>query len=242
MFGIYTKLESPPETLDNIRRLWPKLWAHVSDPARHNVGFRLATFGASGDTDQAKLARQLLDLVDAAAYLTPEMREIEVNEALDDLLSAHYGWNNFHNEVPIARRLAALVGQLGTVPASLTEKYVVRIVDAYLTNGSGVSRGAKPHYLQLMIKFDPDQASIALRSFTDPEHRRQARPATEPRALGGAAGPPRGQTHQPLRAGAAACRPGVQRPPTPTCQRHEDQTPVGTLTLKHSRARLGSSD
>lgn len=169
MFGIYTKTESTPETLDNIRRLWPKLWDHVSEPARHNVGFRLAHFIASGDTDQAERARQLVDLVDATAYLTPEMREIEVNEALDDLRSAHRGWNNFYNELPIARRLAALVGQLGTVPASLTKKYVLTLVDVYLTNGNGVAEAAEPFYLELMIKFDPDQASIAVRSFTEPD-------------------------------------------------------------------------
>ena len=169
MLGIYTNLVSTPETLDNIRRLWSKLWEFVSEPARNNIGFRLGSFKATGDADYAERVRQLIDLVGAAAYLPQEMREVEVNEALDDLLAAHYEWHNFYNEVPIARRLAELVGQLGSVPASLTDKYVLSVVEVFLTNGNGTAWNAEPYYQELIGKFDPEQASIALRSFTDPD-------------------------------------------------------------------------
>lgn len=167
MFDAYTKPATPPETLDNIRRLWPNLWAHVSEPARHRVGFRLSSFKASGDGDQAERARQLIDLVGAAAYLAKEMREAEANAALDDLAGAHYDYGNFYSEPPIARKLAELVGQLGSVPDSLTGKYVLTLVKVFLTNGNGTAWNAEPYYTELIGKFDPDQASIALRSFTD---------------------------------------------------------------------------
>ncbi|OLZ72608.1 hypothetical protein AVW11_04150 [Streptomyces amritsarensis] len=167
LFSTYTTTSSTPETLDNIRRLWPKLWEHVSEDARHNFGFRLGNFNASGDHEQAVLARQLIDLVDGTTYLPEEEREVEVNQALEELVQVHNEWNNFYNERPVARRLSDLVGQLGVVPKALTQKYVLNIVDVFLTNGHGIALAADPIYRDLIGKFDPEQASIALRSFTD---------------------------------------------------------------------------
>lgn len=95
------------------------------------------------------------------------MHEAEVNAALDDLVGAHYDYGNFYSEPPVARKLAELVGQLGSVPDSLTDKYVLTLVEVFLTNGNGTAWNAEPYYTELISKFDPDEASIALRSFTD---------------------------------------------------------------------------
>ncbi|GGP56207.1 hypothetical protein GCM10010231_29010 [Streptomyces sindenensis] len=167
-FGRYTDLTTGPETLDNIRRLWPELWNQVSDEARYNFGFRLGRFRANGDQEQADLARQLIDLVNGATYLPSEERAWEIDAALDELIDAHNNWNNFYNEPSIARRLQELVGQHGDVPEGLSRKYVLGIVEVFLTNGNGVAVNADPVYRDLITRFDPQQASLALRAFADP--------------------------------------------------------------------------
>ncbi|MFE7111204.1 hypothetical protein ACFU98_32550 [Streptomyces sp. NPDC057575] len=167
-FGRYTTLTTGPETLDNIRRLWPELWQQVSEETRYNFGFRLGRFRANGDQEQAEHARQLIDLAEGATYLPAEERAWELDGALDDLIDAHNGWSNFYTEPPIARRLQELVGQHGDVPEGLSRKYVLGIIEAFLSNGNGIAVNADPVYRDLIARFNPQQASLALRAFTDP--------------------------------------------------------------------------
>jgi hypothetical protein len=167
LFGRYTDLTTGPETLDNIRRLWSDLWDRVSDETRYNFGFRLGRFRANGDQDQAVLARQLIDLANGATYLPSEERAWEIDSALDELIDAHNNWNNFYTEPPIARRLQELVGQHGDIPDGLSRKYVFGVIEVFLTNGNGVARFADPTYQDLIRTFDPQQASLAMRAFTD---------------------------------------------------------------------------
>ncbi|MFI6263473.1 hypothetical protein [Micromonospora sp. NPDC051006] len=169
LFGRYTDLTTTQDTLDNILRLWPALWNRTSDEIRYNFGFRLGRFRANGDQAEATLARQLIDLVDGAAYLTVEERSWEIDSTLDELRDVHYAWSNFYNEPPVARRLREVVGQNSAIPASLNRKYVLGLVEVFLTNGSGVAVSADPIYQELIEKFTPEQASVALRSFTDPD-------------------------------------------------------------------------
>ncbi|MFJ8755496.1 hypothetical protein [Streptomyces cyaneofuscatus] len=166
-FGRYTTLTTGPETLDNIRRLWPELWQQVSEETRYNFGFRLGRFRANGDQEQADLARQLIDLAEGATYLPSEERAWEIDGALDELIDAHNAWSNFYTEPPIARRLQELVGQHGDVPEGLNRKYVFGIIEAFLTNGNGIAVNADPVYRDLITRFNPQQASLALRAFTD---------------------------------------------------------------------------
>ncbi|AKN75672.1 hypothetical protein QR97_31430 [Streptomyces sp. PBH53] len=169
LFGVYTTVGGEPHALDNIRELWPKLWPYVSEDTRFWAGTRLARFLANADQAQAVLARQLIDLVQGGSYLPQEIKVTELAEALEELLNVHLAWDNFYNEPRVARRLAELVGQHGSVPDNLVRQYVKTLVTVFLTNGHGEAKAANPIYLDLIGRFDPEQASIALRAFTDAE-------------------------------------------------------------------------
>ncbi|WP_189160632.1 hypothetical protein [Lentzea pudingi] len=167
LFGIYTDPEATPDTLDNVRSLWPQLWQYLSENARFDCGIKLSRFHANADADRAARARELLNLVDGTAYLPEYERTAELAQALDELNSAHEGWNNFSEEALPAARLLNLVGKYGQVPAQLNSRYVAQIVYVFLTNGHGTSWAADPTYEQLIRLFDSDQAALALRSFTE---------------------------------------------------------------------------
>jgi hypothetical protein len=165
LFGIYTLPDSTPDTLDNVRQLWPALWPNISESARNDCGVKLARFRANADNDRADRARELLELVDGAAYLPEEERAAEIAQALDDLYNAHEGWNNFYNEPPVAQRLLNLVGRYGQVPTQLARRHVGYLVYVFLTNGHGLAWSADPIYKELISRFDGEQAALALRSF-----------------------------------------------------------------------------
>lgn len=167
LFGLYVAPERTPTIADNVRMLWPELWPHVSEDRRFAYGIRHGRFAASADTDQATASRELLDLVDGAAYLPEATRAVEIDTALDELRSAHVGMNNFYTEVAPARRLSALVGRRGDLPEAVTTKYVRTLVKVFLGNGYGTSFSGEPYYRRLLESFDVRLARVALRAFLD---------------------------------------------------------------------------
>lgn len=169
LFGLYTAPNRTPVIADNVRTLWPKLWPFLSEDARHGFGVRHARARASADTEVATAARELLDLVDGAAYLNADVRAAEISEALDALMDAHQSWNNFANEISPARRLAALAGVEGDIPRPVREQYVNTLVRTFLGNRSGIAWAAAEVYQSLLEQLDSDAASRMLRSFMDPD-------------------------------------------------------------------------
>lgn len=168
LFGLYVDPTRTAIVADNVLALWPHLWPEVEEQARHGFGLRYGRFVASADTDQATAARELLDLVDGAAYLPARERAVEIDAAVDSLLAAHRGYNNFYAEVTPARELSRLVGDKGDVPANVDVKYILALTEVYLGNAYGVSRAAESTYEDLLNRLDTRQAARALRTFTNP--------------------------------------------------------------------------
>jgi hypothetical protein len=168
LFGIYTAPDRTPIVADNVRLLWPRLWPFVRDATRSSYGLRQARAIASAETGFATAARELIDLVNGTAYLTTEVRAVDMSEALDLLSAAHNGLNNFYNEPAPARRVLDLAGGRGDVPDAVRDRYIHVIVDCFLGNGYGVSGAAEPLYEQMLGRFSSGDAGIALRLFIDP--------------------------------------------------------------------------
>lgn len=168
LFGIYSSTSSEAQARTNVRQLFPSLWPYLPEDARYQFGIRYGRFVANGDQGPADLARELLDEVEAQRYLPTQTRIVELDVALDDLYSTHHGYDNFHTEPLPARTLRKLVGPTPHVPVENRTKYVHTVVDCYLGNPWGVSTAASGVYTELVEAFTPDEALIALLSFTTP--------------------------------------------------------------------------
>jgi hypothetical protein len=164
-FGIYVDPTSTSQVRQNIHLLAPRLWPQVDEHTRGQFGIRYAQYAASADQDRKALARQFLEKVDGLAYIPDDLRAAEIDTALQDLLTAHRGFNNFYNEPPFARRLAALMKPPAKLPHVVAEDYVLGLVEAFLTNGNGVAWAADPIYSTLLSQLDEGQALVALLSF-----------------------------------------------------------------------------
>ncbi|MFF9408958.1 hypothetical protein ACF1B0_26045 [Streptomyces anandii] len=165
LFGIYTRIGTDEQTKANVRLLMPELWPHLSDDTRRQFGVRAARFRANQDKEQARLARELLETVDAISFLPDDIRVPEIDAAIETLLSTHAGWDNFRNEYAPATRLAELVGAPPSVPEEVMHKYVDSLVWVFLTNGSGESWTASPIYERLLRGLTVEEAAYALTSF-----------------------------------------------------------------------------
>lgn len=166
LFGIYCQADTIEETRDNVRLLFPSLWDSVSETQRQQLGVKYGRYVANGDDDEAEWARELLDAVDGVAYLPEPIRVADIASAVDELLRAHRGWDNFYAEPPRARLLEGIVGDRG-VPDGVREDYVLALVEVFLTNGHGVAWNAEPVYRRLMDQFTRREAQVALLAFTN---------------------------------------------------------------------------
>lgn len=136
--------------------------------ARKSFGLRQGRASASTETDFATAARELIDLVNGTAYLTSEVRAIDMSDALDLLSSAHHGLENFYNEPTPARRVLDVAGEKGDVPDAVRERYIRVVADSFLGNGYGVSTGAEVSYRKMLARLSSKDAGLALRLFLDP--------------------------------------------------------------------------
>ncbi len=166
-FGIYTKSDTDSQVLQNINRLLPLIWDRVDEDTRNSFGLKYGNFVANGYQDEKKLAREFLQLVDGESYIPDDLRIVEIETAIDNLASAHRGFNNFYNEPSFARQLQRIIGTPPRVPKSLDKKYTLTLVDVFLTNGNGVAHAADSIYETLLSNLSSHQANIAALSFTN---------------------------------------------------------------------------
>jgi hypothetical protein len=167
LFGIYTRPDTPVSVQENIHRLLPYLWEHIDETTKSQFGVRYGKFVANNDQREQELAKAFLEIVNGTSYIPEQLLAAEIEIALDNLLDAHRGLNNYYNEPFFARELSRLIGNTGKIPNEINRKYVLTLVEVFLTNGNGVAWNAEPIYLELMKLFDSNQALIAILSFYD---------------------------------------------------------------------------
>jgi hypothetical protein len=166
-FGIYTKPDTDSQTIQNINKLLPLIWNRVDEDTKNAFGLKYGNFVANNYQHEKKLSREFLQLVNSESYIPDDLRIVEIETAINNLLSAHRGYNNFYNEPSFARQLSRIVGEPPKVPKTLSKKYVLSLVEVFLTNGNGVAVSAQPIYEDLLSKLDSYQANVAVLSFTD---------------------------------------------------------------------------
>lgn len=145
LFGLYVDPDRTPTVADNVRLLWPEIWPLLDDDSRYSFGNRFGRFAANADVGQASASRELLDFVGGQSYLPEVTRQAEIDAAVDALLIAHQGFDNFYNEPGAARVLHELVGDGAHVPDGVAPKYAKAVTRVFLGNGHGVAHGALPH-------------------------------------------------------------------------------------------------
>lgn len=153
VYGMYTDPQLDVQIRNNLKIVAPSLWSNCSDESKKNLGLKYAMFSANADLDRKNLAHEFLQFVEGLAYLPKEQIVLDMNQALDNLLHVHNGHNNFHNEPPHARLLAAYVPTTGEIPDLVLEKYVKVVTMCAIGNGYGVSDAANTYYKVLINRF-----------------------------------------------------------------------------------------
>ncbi|MCJ8345593.1 hypothetical protein MJH12_08630 [bacterium] len=164
--GIYTDSQTTPQTRVNIQYLLPHLWHLLENETKYDIGLRYAKHTANNSQELQALTKAFLEVVDGMSFIPDNLKAVEISNSIQNLLVAHRNNNNFHSEPPFARELSRVVGQTGNIPKEIRVKYVLCIVEVFLTNGLGVAWNAEPIYTGLINSFSQEEALISLLSFS----------------------------------------------------------------------------
>jgi len=167
LFGIYTRADSPSNARDNVRKLISYLWDRVDEETRRGFGLSYGKFIVNSDQQEKQWARDFLEHVSGLQYIPDNLKAVEIENALEQLLTAHRGQENFYSEPTFARQLERIVGAHGDIPKQVNQRYVHGLVEVFLTNGYGIAWNAEPVYENLLQKLDSEQALIATLSFRE---------------------------------------------------------------------------
>ncbi|KAA1180719.1 hypothetical protein [Paenibacillus sp. B2(2019)] len=153
VFGMYTTVDLGASVRNNLNLIAPSLWKSSNKQAKFDIGLKYAIFSANAELDRKQFAHDFLILVDGLAFMPSDIRASHIDQALDSLSSAHYGWDNFYHEGSPARLLASYIPDTGEIPESVMSKYIKVLTICRIGNPYGVSGYAQQYYDEMISKF-----------------------------------------------------------------------------------------
>ena len=96
----------------------------------------------SGSKDKRINSTNFIEAIGQLNSLSDVEKISAFRKAINHLITAHYGMNNFYNEPPFAERLQELSEKITPIPEPIIEKYVEVNLECYVGNSYGVSWAA----------------------------------------------------------------------------------------------------
>lgn len=160
LFGMIHGIYCDPSTLEfvrlNIIDLYLPYSEKLTSSIRSNLINQHSEYRAKGDTQRSAISQQFFEKISLFALLDDSEKHTIISKAVNQLWNVHQSWNNFYNEPPFAERLAELSKQ-GSLPKSIQEEFVEKVVGCYIGNEYGISEMAKPFYLEMIREFSPKE-------------------------------------------------------------------------------------
>lgn len=140
--------------LANLNSILPMLWEGIREPERLQVGRTYAEAYSAGMTVATQGIKQALLKVKGFDFVPESLRSDSFVKAAEEIIKAHEGWDNFHNELAPVRTLE----KMGSViPAHAISQCVSALMCVILGNSYGYSRSASPVAEEMLDKLTPDR-------------------------------------------------------------------------------------
>jgi hypothetical protein len=169
VFGMFCDPKIAVNVKQNIRLICSAIWKMVPEDAKHEIGMKYATFAANADIARRDAAKDFLVIVDGLPYLPADSLTLEISEKIQNLLTAHLGYNNFYNEPAHAKALVPYISKAGTIPDSVRFQYVKTVMMCSIGNGYGVSVAAYSFYERMLEHFTDSEIWCLVGLVTDSE-------------------------------------------------------------------------
>ncbi|WP_395442926.1 hypothetical protein [Caulobacter sp. UC70_42] len=150
LFGIYVAADTDPSVRKNISLIAPALWATCKDDTKYKLGVVLEGYNVNLYKEKYALGEQFFGGVGGNAYRSQSERVIIVDCLITDLRDKHNGWDNFHNEPPVAAELYSYNPDQASILENLAQRLFKTVLMCRIGRGvtynGGVSPGARGYY------------------------------------------------------------------------------------------------
>ncbi|HAJ0100545.1 TPA: hypothetical protein HL365_23260, partial [Escherichia coli] len=127
IFGMYIGAGANNILKKNISEIAPTVWECADNNIKYKLGVALDGYRTNLHNDKFLAGNEFFEFCSGNKFKTLEARVILLDEYLDDLSSAHSGWDNFYNEVPHARKILSYISNESDIPNERKEK-LIRII------------------------------------------------------------------------------------------------------------------
>ena len=173
LFSMYVSNDIESTVKNNILNLAPYVWNEAAESKKYDLGLRVDFYKANLDLEKTSAAEIFFEKCDGKRYLSLNARIVQLDGLCDSLKSAHYGWDNFYNEVPLAREIMSYIKKSEDIPKEREEKIIEAMLICRLGRNvsycNGVSPNGKPFYDSFIDLLSSAQVTIMLKSILKPE-------------------------------------------------------------------------
>ena len=146
-------------------------WKYLGDDDRYKLGEKIDAYRSAVETYKVKQAELFFERCNGKRYYSSDHRLIQLSQKCEQLKQVHNSWDNFINEIPVAREIMSLAPELSDIPDMRKELLVETFLLCRIGNGvyynEGVSQGAKIYYDSFFKKFNDEFVKIALKKLSD---------------------------------------------------------------------------
>ncbi len=144
IFGMYVGAGANNILKKNISEIAPTVWEYASDNLKYKLGVVLDGYRTNLHRDKFSAGNDFFEFCSGNKFKTLDARVILLDEHLDDLTSAHSGWDNFYTEVPHARKILSYISNEADIPNERKEKLIRIILSCRIGNGVSYNFGVSP--------------------------------------------------------------------------------------------------
>ena len=162
LFGIFVSknYEGKQVVLNNFLSLSMISWKYTSDSFKYGLGEKLDVFRSQLDEYKINQSELFFEKVDGKKYYSTDHKAIQLSVKCEQLRNAHFNWDNYANETPIAREILELVPSSSDIPEIrkdiLVETFLICRIGKNVSYQNGVSPGGRLYYDKFFQNSDED--------------------------------------------------------------------------------------
>lgn len=178
LFGIFISPDNSKNTIrrKNILSLSIIAWEYSTEAAKYGLGEKIDSYRANLDEYKTQQSELFFEKCKGQKYYTTDAKTIKITLLCEQLENAHYGWDNYANEVPIARDIMSMIPSVSDIPKIRLESLIRIFLICRIGNDryycEGISLAASRFYDSFFKMLD-ENAVVSVINFLKENGNRQ---------------------------------------------------------------------
>ncbi|MEH3112587.1 hypothetical protein [Pedobacter terrae] len=152
-FGLYIDSQTTTTLRKNISLLAPTLWSNSNEALKRKLGITLQGYKTNLHVYKLEKASEFFDLVQGNNFLPKSEVISALSGLVDDLESAHSGYDNYYYEYPIITKIMTFIDSPKDLPVEIAEELIDIITRCRIGRGYNYENGVSPKSKPLYEKF-----------------------------------------------------------------------------------------